>query len=267
MYYTIDRKQYWLKEVGSGPPLLLLHGFTGSSESWQQYVEKWKDRFRVLLLDLPGHGKTKTQAPIRMEDFCDDLGQLLDQLSISKVNLLGYSLGGRAALSFTVMKPERVQSLMLESASPGLDSPDEQLARKTKDEALAERILEQGVTSFVDYWENLPLFDSQNKLPDSIQNRIRQERLSHTERGLANSLIGMGTGAQPSWWGELGDIRLPVLLLAGEMDQKFVGIAEEMHQSMPSSELKIIPLSGHAIHVEQPQKFDTIVHEFLLGNV
>nr|WP_074598340.1 2-succinyl-6-hydroxy-2,4-cyclohexadiene-1-carboxylate synthase [Sediminibacillus halophilus] len=267
MHYTIGSKQYWLEEVGSGPPLLLLHGFTGSSESWQDFAEKWKDGFRVLLLDLPGHGKTKTQGPIRMEDFCEDLEQLLNQLSISKVNLLGYSLGGRAALSFAVLKPERVQSLILESASPGLGSPDEQLARKTKDEALAERILGEGVPRFVDYWENLPLFESQNKLPDSIKNRIRQERLSHTQRGLADSLIGMGTGAQPSWWGELGDIRLPVLLLAGEIDQKFVDIAEEMHQSILSSELKIIPLSGHAIHVEQPQKFDTIVHEFLLNNV
>ncbi|WP_053218807.1 2-succinyl-6-hydroxy-2,4-cyclohexadiene-1-carboxylate synthase [Virgibacillus senegalensis] len=267
MYYTVGSKKYWMEEVGEGPPLLLLHGFTGSSGGWQQYADKWKNEFRVLMLDLPGHGKTKVPGPIRMEDFCEDLEQLLDMLSLTKVHLLGYSLGGRTALSFTVLKPERVQALVLESASPGLSSPDEQLARQTKDEALAERIIEEGLTSFVDYWQELPLFESQTKLPDSVKERIRKERLSQTERGLADSLTGMGTGAQPSWWGELGSVSHPVLLMAGEIDRKFVNIAEEMHESLQNSNLEIVPLSGHAIHVEQPQKFDTIVQEFLLKSV
>ena len=98
-----------------------------------------------------------------------------------------------------------------------------------------------------------------------VKESIRQQRLSHSPQGLANSLLGMGTGAQPSWWGKLHQLENDVLLLTGEKDKKFCRIAEKMQKSLKNSSWMVIENSGHAIHVEEPEKFGTIVSEFLLN--
>lgn len=78
-----------------------------------------------------------------------------------------------------------------------------------------------------------------------------------------NSLKGMGTGVQPSWWSDLSSMSFPVLLLAGAEDSKFAAINREMNNELPDSRLEIISGAGHAIHVERPEIFGTIVNGFL----
>jgi 2-succinyl-6-hydroxy-2,4-cyclohexadiene-1-carboxylate synthase len=113
----------------------------------------------------------------------------------------------------------------------------------------------------VDQWENLPLFASQKQLPASVQERIRSERLSQTVQGLSGSLRGMGTGHQPSLWGALPNLRLPVFLIVGEWDKKFVDLAERMDQELPNSRLFVVQHAGHAVHVEQFNFFVKIVKD------
>lgn len=173
-------------------------------------------------------------------------------MEVEKVHLVGYSLGGRTALSFAMLHPERVVSLTLESASPGLDDEDQRLGRRHRDEKLASWIKANGIHAFVNYWEELPLFSTQATLPEDVQQRIRSERLSQTAEGVAQSLLTMGTGVQPSWWGNLSSLHLPVLLLAGEQDAKFIAINRAMDEHLPVSHLHIVENAGHAIHVEQP---------------
>lgn len=264
MYYSIGTKAYWLEESGTGPPLLLLHGFTGSTKTWERFVVRLQPFFRVFTIDLPGHGRTNITEPVTMEEFCEDLALLLKWLSIKKVHLVGYSMGGRTALTFAMIYPDLVASLILESASPGLVSPHEQLSRQLKDESLAKSLERNGVASFIDMWEQLPLFDTQKLLPDQTRKQIRQERLGQTTEGLAASLRSMGTGVQPSWWERLPELTIDILLLAGRLDQKFVTIAEEMDETMKFSKLHLVEAAGHAIHVEQPEIFDKIVKEFLI---
>ncbi|WP_138420292.1 2-succinyl-6-hydroxy-2,4-cyclohexadiene-1-carboxylate synthase [Aquibacillus sediminis] len=263
MYYSIGQKQYWLEQHGQGDPLVLLHGFTGSTRTWDAFVEKWKDKYKVLTIDLPGHGKTQVNKIVQMEEVCDDLHTLLRGLGYPPVHVIGYSMGGRTALSFAMMYPNDVASLMLESASPGLRESKQQLARQKNDERLARKIETEGLRAFVDYWEKIPLFETQHMLPQSIQTRLRQERLSQFEQGLAASLRGMGTGQQPSWWDQLSNLSIDVLLIVGALDSKFVDIAKQMSDSIKSSRLEIVAQAGHAVHVEQAQKFDTIVSDFL----
>ncbi|WP_245831045.1 2-succinyl-6-hydroxy-2,4-cyclohexadiene-1-carboxylate synthase [Sediminibacillus massiliensis] len=263
MYTSVGEHSYWIKDTGRGPAVLLLHGFTGTSGTWDAVIEKLEPNFRVLVIDLPGHGLTRTNGIVGMELFCEHLCTLLDLWNVPRVHLIGYSLGGRTALSFASFYPDRVSSIVLESSSPGLADNVERLDRKYRDEVLADRLEEDGLEAFVDYWENIPLFDSQKKLPAIVRERIRRERLGQTETGLANSLRGMGTGAQPSWWDTLHSISFPVLILAGELDEKFAAIGKRMNQLIPNSILKTIPDTGHAIHVEQPAKFVTIVNGFL----
>jgi 2-succinyl-6-hydroxy-2,4-cyclohexadiene-1-carboxylate synthase len=263
MYHSIGDANYWYEIHGSGKPLVLLHGFTGSSKTWRAFISNWQNDFQVITIDLPGHGKTHAPYVMTMEEVCADLHLFFSKLVPDSFHLLGYSMGGRTALSYAMLYPENIKSLILESASPGLASEEEREDRRKRDEKLAVCIEKDGMEQFVEFWGNIPLFETQKRLPAEKKASIRQERLSQNSAGLAQSLRTMGTGSQPSWWGKLSDITMPVLLLAGVLDPKFSGINKRMHEHLPNSNLKIIEDAGHAIHVEQPAIFGKMVKEFI----
>lgn len=249
------------------PVLVLLHGFTGSTATWHPVIEYWQD-FRVVAIDLIGHGKTDSPRDAKryaMERQLEDLESIFRELKLSQFSLLGYSMGGRTALAYAYEYPDRVNKLILESASPGLMLEADRLQRQEVDARSAQEILRFGIEPFVAKWENIPLFDSQKSLPKSVQQQIRQERLAQSAQGLANSLLGMGTGSQRSYWDCLQDLNVPVLLLTGELDSKFCAIAQRMQQLLPNAEHRIIS-AGHAIHVEKPAEFATMVMERLNQN-
>lgn len=264
MYVQVNDASYWYELYGKGhkETLVLFHGFTSRTTTWHPFITDFQKEFQVLMIDLPGHGKTKTP-PRTMQSFSADFEQILTKLSIDSCHLLGYSMGGRTALSFAMLYPERVKSLVLESASPGLRTEQERAIRVANDQALMNRIKSDGIAAFVNYWENIPLFNTQKSLPKSTQKKIRQERLSQTVNGLAHSLKYMGTGAQSSWWGHLDRFNNPVCLLVGEKDNKFLNINKQMTALFPQSEFKVVDNAGHAIHVEQPEIFGKIVREFI----
>jgi 2-succinyl-6-hydroxy-2,4-cyclohexadiene-1-carboxylate synthase len=184
-------------------------------------------------------------------------------MGIDQVDLLGYSMGGRLALTFALLYPGRVRKLILESTSPGLATEDEKQHRRMKDAELANFIKEQGIIAFVDYWEEIPLFSTMKRLPRETQEKIRKQRLKNSPIGLANSLLGMGTGSQPSWWSKLAELTCEVLLITGSEDHKFCATAKRMMKELKNSSWVVIEGSGHAIHVEEPEKFGTIVSDFL----
>lgn len=258
---TIDDATYHYDLVGVGETVVLLHGFTGSMKTWEPFIEKWRREFSILTIDLPGHGETVVTTGRTMKQFADDLKTMLDRLKIRKCHLLGYSLGGRTALSFAMYYPEMVQSIILESASPGLPTMKERLARRKNDAALARRIEREGLVDFVNFWEDISLFQTQKNLPEAVQEAIRQERINQTSAGLAMSLRFMGTGRQPSWWEELHTIKIPVHLIVGTLDEKFVQINTEMKKLLPKARLTQINNAGHTVHLEQPEKFAKIVIE------
>lgn len=259
---TVHGVDYYYEVAGSGPPLVLLHGFTGSVETWAAHTPALAHRYRTIAADLLGHGRTDAPPdPARygMAAAAADLATLLQDLTTEPITLLGYSMGGRLALYFALTYPERVHTLILESASPGLAEVDARQARIVQDTALAGRIESEGIAAFVDYWEAIPLFASQRTLPAEVRNRLRQQRLRNRALGLANSLRGMGSGVQPSLWERLGDLSMPVQLIAGELDTKFVEINRGMAAQIPNASLTIIPNAGHTVHLEQPELFQTLV--------
>jgi 2-succinyl-6-hydroxy-2,4-cyclohexadiene-1-carboxylate synthase len=267
MILDLNGLKYHVEITGKGHPFVLLHGFTGNIDTWKPFCKKWAEHSKLIMVDIIGHGKTDSPddlAHYRMEKAAGDLANILDQLNIGQTDVLGYSMGGRLALAFAVRFPERVRKLVLESASPGLKTERERSERRQSDARLAKMILEQGLEAFVDNWENIPLFQSQKRLPPEVREKIRKQRLAtNNERGLANSLIGMGTGAQASNWNELSRIDCEVLLITGELDQKFCGIAEEMQQLLKKCRWIVVESCGHAIHVEDEEKFGTIVSGFI----
>lgn len=263
---TVNGCNYNVEVRGSGIPLVLLHGFTGSTLNWRPLINELSWPYTVIAIDLLGHGRSDAPPDPQwytIERAAADLARLIQVLTACPVNLLGYSMGGRLALYFTRHYPELVKSLVLESASPGLADPVARQARRESDERLAQRIEREGIPAFVNYWEKLPLFASQQSLPAGIRKQLRSQRLQNRPHGLANSLRGMGTGQQPSLWDDLAAIWQPTLLLAGASDEKYATIARQMRERMPHARLQIIPNVGHTVHLEAPQAFEMQVIMFV----
>lgn len=251
--------------IHAATPLLLLHGFTGSSNNWLPLIPACESIAPVIAVDLPGHGHTSSpEDPSRYEMpmVSRDLIAILDALDVERAFLLGYSMGGRLALYTAVHHQDRFDALILESSSPGLRTQPERMQRVLSDKALADRIERDGIEAFVDYWEQIPLFSSQNRLSRSLRDQVRAGRLANKPIGLANSLRGMGTGTQPSLWERLPDLTVPVLLLTGEFDAKFRQIATEMQSLLPNRTHRVIANSGHAIHLEAAESYLDAVRTF-----
>jgi 2-succinyl-6-hydroxy-2,4-cyclohexadiene-1-carboxylate synthase len=264
---TLNALDYRVYHHGHGDPLLMLHGFTGSANTWARLIPTLSRRFHTITPDLPGHGDTASPSePERysIDHTAADMIALLETLEVECVHLLGYSMGGRLALYIAARYPQRVTSLILESASPGLKVEQERAARRKSDQTLAARIEREGVESFVNYWESLPLWRTQqHTLTDEAKTALRAERLRHSAQGLANSLRGMGTGAQPSLWPELPALAMPVQLITGEWDSKFTAINREMAALLPRARFDVISRAGHAVHLENPPMFEQSVLKFL----
>jgi 2-succinyl-6-hydroxy-2,4-cyclohexadiene-1-carboxylate synthase len=254
------------RESGQREAVLLLHGFTGCHANWHAPMAALSARHRVIAVDLLGHGRTDAPGdPARyaMEHAAADLMAVMTALAEPRFHLLGYSMGGRLALFTALTYGERVRSLVLESASPGLAGADERAARARADEALAASIERDGIAAFVTRWEALPLFASQAHLPDATRARLRAQRLANRPIGLANSLRGMGTGVQPSLWPQLPQVHTPVLLVTGAEDGKFCAIGRQMAEQMPQAQHATIDDAGHTVHLEQPAEYLRVVNEFL----
>jgi 2-succinyl-6-hydroxy-2,4-cyclohexadiene-1-carboxylate synthase len=266
MKVELNKVHYHITRSGEGFPLLLLHGFTGSGGNWRPFQRHFGSISEMIMVDLIGHGQTDSpplSGRYSMLEAAADVNRLLEELNISQTDLLGYSMGGRLAVTFAVLYPDKVRKLVLESTTPGLRTEEEKEARQKNDKKLASKILDEGLAAFIDYWENLPLFQSQVNLPAEARANIRRQRLQNEPIGLANSLIGMGTGSQPSWWDHLHKLKCETLILAGELDPKFCLIGKEMAEHVPNAEYICFEKAGHTIHVEEPEKFGTIVSRFL----
>jgi 2-succinyl-6-hydroxy-2,4-cyclohexadiene-1-carboxylate synthase len=249
---------------GEGPPLLVLHGFTGSSESMEGIATGLRDAFRSVRLDLVGHGRSDAPKAgfYTMESCVTQVAEALDALGIPQAHVLGYSMGGRVGLALCAWRPERVRSALLVGASAGLEEARARAERRRADEALAARIESEGLERFVDWWMELPLFASQRRLGQAALARARAQRLSNRAHGLAQSLRGMGTGAQPALHARLPSLHVPILLVAGSLDAKFAGIASNLASRLPNARAQLVPGAGHACHLEQPEAFLRIARRF-----
>jgi 2-succinyl-6-hydroxy-2,4-cyclohexadiene-1-carboxylate synthase len=172
-------------------------------------------------------------------------------------------MGGRIALAAAVLCPERVESLVLEGTSPGLESEAERAQRRTADGALAAQLELGDLASFVDAWMRQPLFATQSRLPARLRATQREGRMRNDPRALAACLRGLGTGVQPSFWANLPELEQPVLLLAGALDEKFRTLAARMATALPNPRVAIIEDAGHAVNLEHPKAYLEAVRAFL----
>ncbi|WP_412063557.1 alpha/beta fold hydrolase [Rubrivirga sp. IMCC45206] len=238
------------------PPLVLLHGFMGRGADWDAVREHLPEKGDVLAPDLPGHGTRADASPddTTMDAEADRLVAALD----GPADWVGYSLGGRLALHLAVRHPEAVRRLVLVSASPGLRTSAERASRRETDASRAARLL-RDFPAFVDAWYRMPLF----ALPDGPRRRLTADRIAHNDpAGLARSLGGMGTGAQPSHWDALDGISAPTLAVAGARDAKFVALAAAM-ATAPAIRAATVPDAAHLLPAERPAALASLLRTHL----
>ena len=230
---------------GAGPPVALLHGFGQTARCWGTLPDALTPDHEVVRLDAPGHGDTGGEAV--------DLSTTADLIAeaAGPAVYVGYSMGGRMALQLAIDRPDVVRGLVVVGGTPGIEDDAERGARREADHALAQRIRDEGVDAFIHYWLDLPLFAG---LP--AEARFEDERRRNTGEGLATSLERAGTGSQDPLWDRLAEIDVPVLLVAGQDDERYVDIALRTRAAIgPGTELSLITDAGHSVHLEQPARF------------
>lgn len=239
-------------KIGSNLPATFLHGFTQTAESWMPVVRSLALDVAPTLLDAPGHG-SNTDGRKSLTETARDIADAMPEGM-----LVGYSMGARMALHTALLAPTRVTRLVLISGTGGIDDEQERSQRRRDDENLALRILQIGVPAFIEEWLALPMFSGLSTEASNIP-----ERLRNTAEGLADSLRFAGTGTQSPLWNDMGNLAMPVLIVAGADDHKFVNNAKRMHEQIPTSTLRIVPNAGHTVHLEQPQVFAELLHDFV----
>ena len=238
--------------TGGQPVLAMIHGFAGSSRTWEFVRPLLERHFQLVLFDLPGHGGVTPQSDVSLTRLAETIATFLLKSVEGPRNLCGYSMGGRIALHVGLQFPDAVTRLALIGASPGIADAGEREARRTSDRELAANIRKNGQEWFEKYWSNLPIFASQRELAIDMQLWLKRERMLNDPEGLALALEQWGTGEQEYLLPGLVDLICPTLLLAGARDEKYCGISQQMIEVIPTSHLIAIPEAGHAAHIEQP---------------
>ncbi len=229
-------------------PLVLLHGFTGSPASWDEVVRALREP-EALRPALVGHGAADAE---QVRTFEDEVTRLVGLFPRDPVHLAGYSLGARLALALALAHPGRVRRLTLVSGQPGLADEKARADRRRADAEWCALLESDGIERFVDGWERQPLFATQTKIRTELRARHRTGRMSHAPAGLARSLRALGLAEMPDFAPLLPNVPIPVTLLAGELDTKFVALGREMAGAFPRARLVIAPNAGHDLLLEAP---------------
>lgn len=233
------------------PAVVLLHGFTHTGASWEPVVAALGERYRAVTPDIRGHGAASDSEPVELELVLSDLSALPEECVLA-----GYSMGGRIALHLALAEPRRIERLILVGAGPGIADPGQAAERRAADERLANEIERLPIDEFARRWAQTPVLAG---LPEAVLAQVHADRLRNTPSGLARALRGLGTGALPSLWEQLGELSMPVTLVVGARDQKFRALAGEMAPSIPEAEVVVVPGVGHAVHLEAPEQVAEII--------
>ena len=223
------------------PPLVLLHGWMGSSEDYTEVIELLKLHFYCIAIDLPGHGQTEVIGGDLGYDFvttATGIIQLLDSLKIDRCAITGYSFGGRLALYLALEFPDRFDRVIVESTSPGLPTITERDARIISDDHIIRQLETDEFQNFVTNWYRQPIFTGIDEHPDFPA--LIQRRLKNQPSKLAKSLTSAGLGRQPYLLDRLKTYDRPILLIVGERDPKFGSIAQTLDRYGACFTVKII---------------------------
>jgi 2-succinyl-6-hydroxy-2,4-cyclohexadiene-1-carboxylate synthase len=257
---------YYLEGKKSDPAILFLHGFMGDRFEFKQAIAVLSKQFYCVAIDLLDHGETEminqNIDPYTIQSAADFVINFLDLLRIERCFLVGYSMGGRLALYLALHFPQYFSKVVLESASAGLRTITERSDRLAKDDQLAAKLETGDFQLFIENWYQQPIFANLRSHPNFPQ--MLEQRLSNSPIKLAKCLRNLSLGRQPSLWDKLTENEVPLLLLVGKLDSKFVQINQQMQKVCKFSQLEAIGDCGHNIHFENPTLFIDKIQTFFV---
>ncbi len=245
---------------GNGQPLVFIHGLGSSTRDWELQVAEFSKTFKVITFDLRGHGQSdKPPGPYSMALFASDTANLLKALGIESANVVGLSLGGGVAFQLAIDSPALVKKLVIVNSAPAL------VVRTFKDR--------------LNVWQRFAIVKllGMRKMGEVLSKRLFPKpehanlRATFVKRWAENDTRAYQDAmrAMIGWsvTDKLGSIQCPTLILTADQDYTPVTVKEEYTKLIPGAKLVVIPDSRHATPVEQPQKFNEVVMEFLGGQI
>jgi len=248
-------------DEGSGPAILLLHGYPFNRTMWRDQIDELKSQYRLIAPDLRGLGESTSAGEIAtMDQMARDVAALLDHLQLQRAVICGLSMGGYVAFDFCHLFPDRVQGLVLAGTRAPADNDQERQIREQQ----AARMLAQGMDGIAT--ETLPKLLAKETLAGKpeVADRIRKMIDTANPRGAAAAQLGMA--ARRDYSEDLARIETSTLIIVGREDRiRPVTDAEFMHGKIPNSRLKIIEDAAHVSNLDQPEVFNRILLGFLVG--
>ena len=249
---TLERPDVTLhyEAAGTGPPLLLTHGYAATSRMWEGQARTFSDRHQVVTWDMRGHGRSGSPddpAAYSQDAAVADMGALLDALGHERAVVGGLSLGGFMSLAFHLTHRERVRALVIIDTGPGYKSEGPREGWNVMARKLADRIEADGLPHLATL--------STEMNPDEHE----------SARGLAQAARGILTQHDRRVIDSLPEIRVPTIVIVGEKDRAYRTPTDYMAAKIPGAEKVVIENAGHAVNLHQPERFDAALGEFLAG--
>jgi pimeloyl-ACP methyl ester carboxylesterase len=245
-----DGVKIYYEVHGSGPPLILTHGYSSTSAMWNGQIEALSKQHQLILWDMRGHGQSDYPAdPAAYSEALTvaDIAALLDEVGAAKAIVGGLSLGGYMSLAFYRAHPERVSALLIVDTGPGFKKDDAREVWNERARATADRFDREGL--------------------DALKSASRERStVSHRDAsGLARAARGMLTQRDAKVIEVLPEIKVPSLVVVGADDTPFLAASDYMAAKIPGARKAVIPAAGHAVNIDQPQAFIEAVLPFLDG--
>lgn len=248
------------------PYLILLHGFMGSGRQFEHLLPELKTFCNPVTVDLLGHGNTEgaeLHYRFSTKEQVADLVKLISEQLHIPLYLYGYSMGGRLALQTAIHRPDLFRGLILESSTFGIESETERQARQSLDGSRSDQIM-GNFSGFLNEWRSKPLFQPvHDEVPDQLMQRMSEIQSAQNNLWMANALQAFGTGTMPCVREQLAGLPVPVQLIAGENDSKFIHINRQMEKELNDAHFERVSRAGHRVHMDNPEQLITIIREFL----
>ena len=245
---------------------IFLHGFVGSSEDFAPVRQALGNPTQVTAPDWPGHGSLSSLRNVSDYSLSAHL-KIIDE-AVAKTSgpltLVGYSMGGRILQHWLIQNPTlpKESKVVLVSTSPGISDVAERQNRVAGDAAVARLLRVEGMQRFLHYWHWQTMFQPLMRLPRETLAPFLKRRTACDPEGLALSLSGVGTGELADTWRLLPSLSDTTKVIAGELDSRYVDLAQQMHAAAPQLRLNIIKGAGHAVHLEKPKEFAEALIDF-----
>lgn len=262
-YMHAGNARLYCEELGSGEPVVMIHGGLLDRRMWDDQFEVFSEKYRAIRYDARGHGLSK--APAGTYSHHEDLRKLLDALGIEKATIMGLSMGGYIAIDFALAYPDRVNALVL--AAPGLTGYKfESEALKKNNEALNKAAQDDDLERVVEYFQR-SWTDGPARTADEVDPDVREKvRLMCTETLRNWNRESRELRLEPPAIGRLDEIRVPTLAVIGDLDMpdilEIVGLIEE---KVAGARKVVIHGVAHMVNMERPVEFNRVVLDFLTG--